>query len=241
MSSQREALNENWPGKAPELIRLVNSGPMTQALCVAAELRIPDLLAAGPKHTEELAEATGTHGPSLHRLMRALTSLDICVEREDGSFGLTATGSVLCADAPNSLRSWTILCGKYLWPIAGDLLHSIRTGETARQRVGQPSPFKFMEGDKEAATIFDRAMGEISRLVAGEVLSYCSFDGMQRVVDVGGGSGGLLAAVLRAYPKLHGVLFDLPHVIQGAKTDLATALPAERCEFVAGNFFSRCR
>ena len=237
MSSPREALNENWPGKAPELIRLVNSGPMTQALCVAAELRIPDLLTAEPKHAEELAQATGTHAPSLHRLMRALTSLEICVEREDGSFGLTAVGSVLCADAPNSLRSWTILCGKYLWPIAGDLLHSIRTGEAAWQRVGQPSPFKFMEGDKEAATIFDRAMGEISRLVAGEVLSYCSFDGMQRIVDVGGGSGGLLAAVLRAYPKLHGVLFDLPHVIQGAKTDLATALPADRCEFVAGNFF----
>jgi hypothetical protein len=237
MSSPREALNENRPGKASELIRLVNSGPMTQALCVAAELRIPDLLTAGPKHAEELAEATGTHAPSLHRLMRALTSLDICVEREDGSFGLTATGSVLCTDTPNSLRSWTILCGKYLWPIAGNLLHSIRTGKTARQRVGQTSPFKFMEVDKEAATIFDRAMAEISRLVAGEVLSYCSFDGMQRVVDVGGGSGGLLAAVLGAHPKLHGVLFDLPHVIQGAKTDSATALPAERCEFVAGNFF----
>jgi hypothetical protein len=237
MSSPHEALSENRPGKAPELIRLVNSGPMTQALCVAAELRIPDLLTAGPKDAEELAEATGTHAPSLHRLMRALTSLDICVEREDGSFGLTATGSVLCADAPNSLRSWTILCGKYLWPGAGDLLHSITTGQPARQRVGQLGLFKFLESDKEAAAIFDHAMAEISRLVAGEVLSYCSFDGMQRVVDIGGGSGGLLAAVLKAHPKLHGVLFDLPHVIQGAKADLTTALPAERCEFVAGNFF----
>jgi SAM-dependent methyltransferase len=233
----RSSRGGNSPGKASELIRLVNSGPMTQALCVAAELHIPDLLTAGPKHTEVLAEATSTHAPSLHRLMRALTTLDICVEREDGSFGLTATGSVLCADAPNSLRCWTILCGKYLWPSAGDLFHSIRTGETARQRVGQPSRFKFLEGDKDAAAIFDRAMAEISRLVAGEVLSYCSFDGMQRVVDVGGGSGGLLAAVLKAHPKLHGVLFDLPHVIQGAVADLTNMLPAERCEYVAGNFF----
>jgi orsellinic acid C2-O-methyltransferase len=237
MSRSRETLGENKPGKAPDLIRLVNSGPMTQALCVAAELHIPDLLTAGPKHAQELAGATNTHAPSLHRLMRALTSLDICMEREDGSFGLTATGSVLCAGAPNSLRSWTILCGKYLWPSAGDLLHSVRTGETARQRLGRPRPFKFLESDKEAAEIFDHAMAEISRLIAGEVLSYCSFDGMQCVVDVGGGSGGLLAAVLRAHPKLHGVLFDLPHVIQGAKADLTKALPAERCEFVAGDFF----
>jgi orsellinic acid C2-O-methyltransferase len=237
MSRSREALTENRRGKAPELIRLVNSGPMTQALCVAAELQIPDLLTSGPMQAEELAKATSTHGPSMHRLMRALTSLDICVEREDGSFGLTATGSVLCVDASNSLRSWTILCGKYLWPTAGDLLHSIKTGETARQRIGQSSPFKFLESDKEAAAIFDHAMAEISRLVAGEVLSCCSFDGMQRVIDVGGGSGGLLAAVLKAHPELHGVLFDLPHVIQGAKADMTKAFPADRCEFVAGDFF----
>jgi hypothetical protein len=237
MRSSRGALSGNRSGKATELIRLVNSGPMTQALCVAAELQIPDLLAAGPKHTGELAEATSTHAQSLHRLMRALTTLDICVEREDGSFGLTATGSVLCADAPNSLRSWTILCGKYLWPSAGDLLHSIRTGETARQRIGQPSRFKFLESDKDAAAVFDHAMAEISRLVAGEVLSCCSFEGMHRIVDVGGGSGGLLAAVLKAHPKLHGVLFDLPHVIQGAEADLTKALAAGRCEFVAGDFF----
>ncbi len=237
MNRSREALGGSRAGKAPELIRLVNSGPMTQALCVAAELQIPDLLTAGPKQAEELAEATGTHAPSLHRLMRALTSLDICVEREDGSFGLTATGSVLCADTPNSLRSWTILCGKYLWPSAGDLLHSIRTGETARQRVGQPSSFKFLESDKEAAAVFDHAMAEISRLVAGDVLSCCSFDGIQRIVDVGGGSGGLLAAILKAHPEIHGVLFDLPHVIQGAKADLTKAFPAERCQFIAGDFF----
>ena len=237
MRSSRGALSEDRPGKASELIRLVNSGPMTQALCVAAELHIPDLLTAGPKHAEELAEATGTHAPSLHRLMRALTTLDICVEREDGSFGLTATGSVLCADASNSLRSWTILCGKYLWPSAGDLLHSIRTGETAGQRVGQPNRFKFLESDKEAAAIFDHAMAEISRLVAGEVLSCCSFDGVQRIVDVGGGSGGLLAAVLKAHSQLHGVLFDLPHVVLGAKAGLAKAFPADRCELVAGDFF----
>ena len=238
MRSSRETLGEGRPGKAPELIRLVNSGPMSQALCVAAELRIPDLLTAGPKHTAELAEDTRTHAPSLHRLMRALTSLDICMEREDGSFGLTATGSVLCSDTPNSLRSWTILCGKYLWPIAGALLHSIRTGTTARQRTGQQSAFEFLEGDKEAAAIFDQAMAEISRLVASEVLSRHSFDGMRCIVDVGGGSGGLLAAILKAHPEVHGMLFDLPHVILAAKVDLTKAFPTERCELVVGDFFN---
>lgn len=236
MRSTRETLGGNSLGKAPELIRLVNSGPMTQALCVAAELRIPDLLTAGPKHAVELAETTRTHAPSLHRLMRALTSLDVCMEREDGSFGLTAIGSVLCSDTPNSLRSWTILCGKYLWPNAGALLHSIRTGTTARQQAGQQSAFKFLESDKEAAAIFDQAMAEISRLVASEVLSHCSFGGVQYIVDVGGGSGGLLTAILKAHPEVHGALFDLPHVILGAN-HLTKAFPTERCELIVGDFF----
>jgi hypothetical protein len=225
------------PGKTSELIRLINSGPMTQALCVAAELRIPDLLASGPRQVEEIAGVTNTHAPSLHRLMRALASLDVCIEREDGSFGLTATGSVLRTDAPDSLRSWTILCSKYLWPSAGDLFHCIKTGETARQRAGEPNRFKLLEADKEAATTFNRAMAEISRLVAGEVLAHCRFEGMHRVVDVGGGRGGLLAAVLNAHPQLRGVLFDLPHVIQQVRAELTTACLAERCDLVAGDFF----
>ena len=237
MSNAHETRNAGGTGRTSELIRLVNGGAMTQALCVAAELRIPDLLAAGPKQADDLAHATDTHEPSLRRLLCALVSLDLCIEREDGSFGLTATGAILRTDAPNSLHSWTILCGKYLWPRAGDLFHSVKTGETATQRVGGGSRFKLLEADKEAAGVFDHAMAEISRLVASDVMSCCRFDEMHCLVDVGGGSGGLLASVLKVHPRLRGVLFDLPHVIQEARTDFTDAALAARCDLVAGDFF----
>src|SRR5882762_6307719 len=117
------------------LVGIVSASWMSQAACVAAELRIADLLAGGPKRVDELAKAAGCHAPSLARFMRALTSFEICVERNDGSFELTPMGSLLRADAPNSLRSWTIMCGKHQWPVWGNLLHSVRTGESARKLV----------------------------------------------------------------------------------------------------------
>jgi orsellinic acid C2-O-methyltransferase len=224
-------------GQAPDFIRLINSGSLSQAACVAAELGIADLLGDGPKRADELARSTNSHAPSLHRLLRALTSLELCIELDEGSFALTSMGSILRTDASNSLRYWTILCGKHLWPAAGDLLHSVKTGETTRRRIGGADHFGDLEKNQEVAAVFNNAMAELSRLVASEVLHSCPFDGMRRIIDVGGGYGALLAAVLQAHPRLHGVLFDLPHAIEGAKTNLTKAGLAERCEFIVGSFF----
>jgi hypothetical protein len=103
----------------PELIGLINSMWTSQVVCVAAELGIADILSSGPKDIEELARGTDSHAPSLHRLMRALASLDLCQEREDGSFALTSTGSLLSAGAPDSPRQWALWTGRYLWPLWG--------------------------------------------------------------------------------------------------------------------------
>ena len=119
----------------------------------------------------------------------------------------------------------------------GDLLHSVKTGETARARAGGTDRFGHLETDKEAAAVFNSAMAELSRLVSSEVLHSYQFRGMRRIVDVGGGYGALLAAVLQAHPQLRGVLLDLPHAIEGARAHLTNAGLADRCEFVAGSFF----
>jgi orsellinic acid C2-O-methyltransferase len=224
-------------GMVPDFIRLINNGAMSQAACVAAELGVADLLATGPKFANELANATGCHGPSLHRLLRALSTVNLCCEAEDGAFALTPLGSLLRSDAPNSLRSWAILCGKYLRPLWGNLLHSVKTGESAGKLLGQTDCFNDLEADEQATLIFNRAMAELTTLLANEVVRLYRFDDMTRIVDVGGGYGALLAAVLQSYPAMTGMLLDLPHTIEGARRQLAVSGLAKRCQLVAGNFF----
>jgi hypothetical protein len=225
-------------GTASTVIAMIQRGAMAQMVCVAAELRIADFLAGGPKHVDELAQATKSHAPSLHRLLRALASLDLCAEREDGSFALSPIGSPLLSDAPNSLRSWLLWFGRYHWPVWGKLLQSVKTGESARKlAMGTDGFVGLLERDPEAAALFNETMAQFTRLVAGEMVRAYDFAGMRRIVDVGGGHGVLLATILQAYPALTGVLFDLPHAIEGARTQMEKAGLSSRCEFMAGSFF----
>jgi hypothetical protein len=223
---------------ASTVIAMIQRGAMAQMVCVAAELRIADVLADGPMHVDGLAQATKSHAPSLHRLLRALASLDLCTERDDGSFALSPKGWPLLSGAPNSLRSWLLWFGRYHWPAWGKLLHSVKTGESARKLLTSNDGFVgLLERDPEAAALFNETMGQLTRLVAGEMVRAYDFTGMRRIVDVGGGHGVLLAIILQAHPALKGVLFDLPHAIAGARTQMEKAGFLSRCEFVAGSFF----
>ena len=146
-------------------------------------------------------------------------------------------GALLRADAPDSLRMWAVHCGRYLWPAWGRLAESVRTGASDRKRASGSDDFGHLERDPEAAAVFNRAMVELTRLVAHEVARAVDFSRMERVVDVGGGHGELLVAILLAHPRLNGVLFDLPHAIDAAGASLASAGVAARCELCAGSFF----
>jgi orsellinic acid C2-O-methyltransferase len=225
------------PDLASRLRRIIGGKWMTQATYVAAELRIPDLLATGPKSAAELASAMECDPPSLWRLMRALVTLELCDEREDGAFELTPMGSLLRSDVENSVRSWAIFGGKYQWPIWGNLLYSVKTGESARKLLIGSEGFEYLDHDPERAAVFNQAMVELTRLVSGEVARTYDFSAISRVVDVGGGYGELVAAVLTAYPQMRGVLFDLSHAIEKARPHLEQAGVAERCELVVGSFF----
>jgi hypothetical protein len=237
MTKHSEAADTERSGGATALISLINSVWMSRAVFVAAELRIADVLAGGPKSVDELARATDCHSPSLHRFMRALVSLALCSELDDGSFELAPLGVSLRADAPDSVRSLALWSGRYLWPLWGSLLQSVKTGRSARSLVAGIDGFDDLEHDEEAATVFNRAMLELTRLVARQVTHAYDFAEMRRIVDIGGGYGALLAAVLEAYPDAHGVLYDRPHAIEGARAHLASAGLANRCELVGGSFF----
>ncbi len=222
---------------ARQLLDLINGSWIAQACYVAARLGVADLLAAGPRTAEDLAVATGTHAPALRRLLSALGSVDICRQCDDGSFEMTRLGQRLRADVPCSMRAWALQWGGEAWQVWANLLHSVRTGESARMHMSGTAGFAHLERDPEAAQIFNQAMVDLTRLAALAIVWAYDFAG-QRVMDVGGGYGELLAQVLTAYPSAQGVLFDMPHAISRAREHLAAHGLQGRCEFIAGDFFA---
>ncbi len=222
---------------ARRLLELINSSWITQACYVAARLGIAELLAGGPRTAEDLAAATGTHAPALRRLLSALGSVDICRQRDDGSFEITALGELLRADAPRSMRAWTLQWGGEAWQVWANLLHSVTTGRSARAHLSGTAGFAHLERDPEAAGIFNQAMVDLTRLAAADIVRAYDFSG-QRVMDVGGGYGELLAQILNQYPTARGVLFDMPHAIGKARDHMAARALTGRCEFVSGDFFA---
>ena len=226
------------PRPAAALRRLVNGYQVTQAIHVAAVLGLADLVADGPRPSDDLAAATGTHPEALYRLLRALASVGLFREEAERRFALTDLGAGLRADAPASLAGWAAFVGDpYHWQAWGALLHSVRTGENAFRHVHGTDPWTFRARDPERSARFDRAMTSLSRQVTDAVLAAYDFGRFGTVVDVGGGTGAFLAAVLARHPTLRGVLFDQPHVVAGAGPLLAAAGVADRCEVVAGSFF----
>ena len=222
---------------ARQLLDLINGSWIAQACYVVARLGIADLLAAGPRTAEDLAAATASDAQALRRLLGALGSVDICRQCEDGSFEMTRMGALLRADVPCSMRAWALQWGGEAWQIWANLLHSVKTGQSARALITGNAGFAHLERDPDAAKIFNQAMVDLTRLAASDIVRAYDFAG-QRVMDVGGGYGELLAQILTVYPTAHGVLFDMPHAISRARDHLAHRGLAGRCDFVAGDFFA---
>jgi orsellinic acid C2-O-methyltransferase len=222
---------------ATRVLDLIGASWMSQAICTAAELRIPDLLAGGCQSIDELASAARCHRESLQRLLRGLATLGLCIEADDGSFTLTPSGSLLRSDDPSSVRANAIWWGRYLWPVWEGLADSVRSGSSARElRTGQKG-FEHVEDNPDAAAVFNRKMAELTRLAAGEIMRVYDFTSVRRLIDVGGGHGELLTHLLAAYPGMRSVLFDLRHAIGIAQERIADAGLSGRCECVAGSFF----
>jgi hypothetical protein len=218
------------------LIELVNGYRVSQAIHVAVVLGVPDELAVGPRSADELAEASGANADSLYRLLRALASVGVLEEHDARRFSLTDLGQPLRADVPGSLAGWAAFIGRpVFWQTWGDLLNSVRTGENAFRHLHGESVWEFRATRPEESAVFDRAMGAMTRVVTDAVLTAYDFGRFGTVVDVAGGNGTLLAALLARYPDMHGVLFDQPHVVAHAGEVLGPN--QARCTVVAGNFF----
>lgn len=211
---------------------------MAAARClhVVAELGIADLVHERPRTAACLAAATGAHAGSLYRVLRMLAARGIFAEDGEGRFHLTPAALVLRSDVEGSLRHRLRLAWQDLiWAAYGEMAYTVMTGEPAFDRAHGLPLFDFLAADPDAGAAFDRAMAQISGPEDEAVAAAYGFGRHRVVVDVGGGRGGLLAAVLARYPAVEGILFDRPHVVAGA--NLVAGWPADRCRIVAGDFF----
>lgn len=217
----------------------VTSWWISQAVRTMVLLDLPDHLASGPRPAAELAEATGTHPPTLKRFLRTLTGLGLCASTDDGRFQLTPQGELLRGDGPHSMRSYVLaMTAPYVTQAWEALPEAVRTGEAAFPRAHGRSFWEYLAANPEEGVRFDGAMSGAVVVRARSLLGAVKLDGVRTLVDVGGGQGQLLIEVLTATPGLHGILFDQAHVLESVQERFAAAGVADRCRLVPGNFFA---
>ncbi|HEY6407698.1 MAG TPA: methyltransferase, partial [Ktedonobacteraceae bacterium] len=189
----------------PQLVlqQLIQGFQVTQCIYVASKLGIADLLKDGPRTSEDLAQVTGTHAPSLYRVLRLLTSVDLLTEDSTHSFALTPLGTYLQTGIPGSMHD-TVLCycDTPVWQAWGDLLYSTETGKTGYQHILGLSLFDYNKQHPEHATLFNNMMTEWTSSVAPTVAAAYDFSTIGTLVDVGGGHGQMLASILQAHSNL---------------------------------------
>ena len=208
-----------------------------QVACAAAALSLPDRLAAGPVSAEDLAKAAEAHAPSVRRLLRAMVSLGLCTQEADGRFALTEAGGYLRADTPGSVRGRALFIGDMLWKQFSDLTHQVKTGGHTQTVLGGAEGFEAMKNDPAGLHTFQQAMAESSRTAARDAMTVYDFGRFARVLDLGGGFGGVLGELLKAHPRQTGAVFDLPFLKDGADAYLQAAGVADRAGFLGGSFF----
>jgi hypothetical protein len=208
-----------------------------QCLYVAAKLELADRVQDGPRSAADLAAATGMNADALYRVLRALASVGVFVEDDQGRFGLTPLAHSLRKDLPGSQWAAAVMMGEEHARAWTELLHSVRTGQPAFDCVyGQPI-FDYLACHADAARTFDAAMTSVHGAETEAMLDAYDFTGLGTLVDVGGGNGTLLAAILMRYPALHGVVCDRPDVVERAAPMLRAAGLEARCRTVGGDFF----
>lgn len=222
-----------------QVSRMITSIWVPQAIYATAKLGLADILAGGPLPGLAVAEKAGTHARATERLLRALVTLGLLCQHDDGRFELTRLGRCLTSDSPDSVRSWALLWGgPMMWEPWGHLADCVRTGEMAPKLLeGVESPFELMERYPEDTEHFNRSMLELTRGLAAVLPASYDFSAAKLVCDVGGGFGQLLPPLLFAHPKLRGIVFDLPRCAAGSRALMAEEGLADRCVFQPGDFF----
>jgi hypothetical protein len=235
-----ESIEQASPSVPPhvQLIQMGRGSVVADVVHIAAKLGLADLLADGPKSAVELAGPLALHAPSLHRLMRTMAGFGLLTEGEVQRFALTELGEALKTDAPGSARSALLMTGSsWVRSAFANLLHSLQTGRTGFEKAQGMPLFDYLAQHPDDATVFSRAMVGFHAAEPLAIAAAYDFSTFKTVVDIGGSSGNMLAAILGRYPELRGLLFDRPHVVVDAEKLLKANGVADRVTVEAGDFF----
>ncbi len=223
---------------AADLLRLIDGFKVSQAIHVAAMLGIADRIAAGLRDPDAIARAVGADCDAVYRLLRALAAHGVLCEEPGRRFSLSPMGECLRSDAGEALGPQAMLIGQpHYWQAWGGLFDSVRTGRNAFRTVHGMDTWTYRQCHPSEGAVFNAAMSANSRRIDRAIVGAVDFRSFESIVDIGGGQGALLAAIVGACPGVRGVLFDQPHVVAGAEAVLASAGIGGTCEVVGGNYF----
>ncbi|OZM71735.1 methyltransferase [Amycolatopsis antarctica] len=222
---------------ANELLLLGQSVMVAKVLSLIAEIGVADLFDGRPLTVEHLAERTGTVSSALRSFLRLLAGHGVVEELPDGRFELTARGTLLRSDHPNSLRSILRLY-TMLYATFDRADHTLYTGQSAFELVNDKPPFEYYRENPELGALFDAAMADMSRGERDDLIRWYDFSPYRHIVDVAGGDGTLLTAVLKKYPDAAGTVFEQEHVVAAAVRSSVRCGLEERMAVVAGDFFT---
>jgi O-methyltransferase domain/Dimerisation domain len=226
------------PPPEAKIMHLLSGAYVSGAVSCVAQLGIADILDAGPKSAAELATQVKADATALYRLMRATASVGVFAEGADGKFSQTPASAVLRSDANPSLRALAIMYG-HEWHIRGweQLEYCVKTGKTGVEKTYGMPIFEYLKQHPKEAQVFNDAMTSFSMMDSPAVVDAYSFEGIHSIVDVAGGHGLLMAKILERHPGMRGTLYDLPEVMEGAKSGPLKNV-MDRCTLQSGDMFS---
>jgi hypothetical protein len=234
---------QSTPQRAAELRQriasLIGGYQTSAAIGAVARLGVADALADDPLEPLELATRIGADPRSLERVLRVLQDAGLFTRLDDGRIALTPLGELLRTDVAGSASHLAIASTEdWRWRAYGHLTHSVRTGEPGFRQAHGCGLWEYLERDPDAARVFNQSMSRVASANAAALVSNYDLSSVRRLVDVGGGHGVLVRAALEANPQMSAVVFDLAGVIEGTRTQVAAAGLADRCEAIAGDFFT---
>jgi hypothetical protein len=216
------------------MTRLIRGYRQSRCVGVAVELGLAERLAAGPRSAEDLAAEVGAHAPSLRRLLRALIAIGVVDEDASSRYSMTEFGQELRQDRLGPAARF--FQSDHTWQAWLRLDHSVKTGERAFDHVYGMRNWDWYATHPAEAMVFDAAMSANTGPVSVAVATAYDFSRFELVADIGGGDGTMLIEILRRYPTVRGLLFDLPNVVERGRNKVAAAGLLDRCEIVGGSF-----